>query len=171
LRNEKLMSALKPGRRAGIIQRLSRRAPAINGRKDQMSSIYTAATEAVSINRAPEEVYQFVTTISNLPTWLTSFCKAVERLGDGWAVTTAEGPIPIRFVPPNAFGVMDHDVGPGPGLPEIVSNPMRVVPNGSGSEVMFTLFRRPGTTEAHFLEDLSMVRADLAALRRVMEAR
>jgi hypothetical protein len=44
----------------------------------------------------------------------------------------------VRFVERNRFGVIDHDVT----LPtrETVHNPLTVLPNGTGSEVVFTVW-------------------------------
>lgn len=48
----------------------------------------------------------------------------------------ADGRIGIRFAPANKFSVLDHVVT----LPDgrSILNPMRVVPNDEGSEVLFT---------------------------------
>ena len=46
----------------------------------------------------------------------------------------------------------------------VVRNPLRVLPNDAGSEVVFTLFRRPGTTDVAFAEDAALVAADLDRL-------
>jgi hypothetical protein len=51
-----------------------------------------------------------------------------------------------------------------------VHNPLRVVPNGSGSEVTFTLFRLPGVSEDKFAEDAKWVQKDLNTLKRLLEA-
>jgi len=47
--------------------------------------------------------------------------------------------------------------------------PMRVVANGAGSEVIFTLYRSPGMTEDAYARDLKLVREDLQALKRILE--
>jgi hypothetical protein len=74
----------------------------------------------------------------------------------------------IGFVEQNNYGVLDHAVTVQPGI-EIV-NPMRVVPNGSGSEVMFTLFQLPGTSDEKFAEDAGLVERDLLTLKKALEA-
>lgn len=48
---------------------------------------------------------------------------------------------------------------------------MRVIAAGGGSEVVFTLRRAPGLTDEEFTRDAATVSADLAALKRVLEAR
>jgi hypothetical protein len=70
-------------------------------------------------------------------------------------------------VPENEFGVLDH-YARLPGGRE-VPNPMRVVPNGAGCEVIFTLFRRPGMSDQQFARDARTVDADLRKLRTVLE--
>ncbi len=79
------------------------------------------------------------------------------------------GPVVIAFVPSNDHGVLDHDVTLPSG--ETVHNPMRVIAAGGGSEVVFTLRRAPGMTDEEFTQDAATVSADLAALKRVLEAR
>lgn len=46
---------------------------------------------------------------------------------------------------------------------------MRVVANGSGSQVMFTLFQLPDMSVERYATDLGMVRSDLATLKGVLE--
>ena len=73
----------------------------------------------------------------------------------------------IRISPKNDFGILDHTMIPAPGAEVFV--PMRVVPNGGGSEVIFTLFRQPGMADENFAKDQGMVEQDLATLKQVME--
>ena len=46
---------------------------------------------------------------------------------------------------------------------------MRVIPAGQDCEVVFTLRRRPGMSDAEFSDDAGAVAADLARLRRNLE--
>jgi hypothetical protein len=72
------------------------------------------------------------------------------------------GAIEIAFTGPRELGILDHDVT----LPDgtVVRNPLRVLPNDDGSEVVFTLFRRPGMTDVTLAEDTALVAADLDRL-------
>ncbi|MCA9070771.1 MAG: hypothetical protein KDA84_17695, partial [Planctomycetaceae bacterium] len=72
---------------------------------------------------------------------------------------TPTGWVGIRFVPTNDFGVLDHVVTLPDG--QSILNPMRVVANGEGSELMFTLFQLPGMSDEQFAKDTGMVEADL----------
>lgn len=47
--------------------------------------------------------------------------------------------------------------------------PMRVIPNGGGSELRFTVFRRPELTHEMFNEDAETVQSNLAALKKLLE--
>jgi hypothetical protein len=125
-------------------------------------------TITISIARAPEVVYDFVSNPENLPRWATAFCKSVRRSGDQWIIESPDGPVKIRFVERNAFGVADHYVSPAPGVEIYV--PLRVVANEqSASEVMFTLFRLPMMSDEWFQRDVEMVTRDLNQLKNVLE--
>ena len=73
----------------------------------------------------------------------------------------------VRFAAPNAFGILDHDVVLESGA--TFHNPMRVLPNGDGSEVVFTLFRLPGMSDAQFAADAGAVERDLRELEALLE--
>ena len=108
---------------------------------------------SISIARPPAEVYRFASEPKNLPRWARGLAQSEVQFDRG--VVIAESPMGtarVRFAEPNALGILDHDVTLPSG--ETVHNPMRVMPNGSGSEVVFSVFKRPGVT------DLSIVTAD-----------
>lgn len=125
-------------------------------------------TLSVQINRIPSEVYDFASKPENFPQWVNSFCLSVRETEDGWFVETPTGFVGIQFLPANGFGVLDHVVTLPDG--QSILNPMRVVANGEGSEVMFTLFQNAGRTDEQFEEDAQMVESDLEALKAVMES-
>ena len=54
---------------------------------------------------------------------------------------------------------------------EVVYIPLRVIADGNGSEVVFTLRRRPGMSDQDFKADADAMAADLGRLRQVLEAR
>jgi hypothetical protein len=122
---------------------------------------------SIAIDRSPGAVYEFVSSPENLPRWAAGLGKSVERAGCGWKVRTPQGMMGLRFAPENSFGVLDHYVKPADGAEIYV--PMRVVENGAGSEVLFTLFRQPEMTDAEFAADCALVERDLAALKAVLE--
>lgn len=124
---------------------------------------------SISINRPPAEVYAWAGNPLNLPQWAAGLARSqVSPDGDSWQVQAPFGRVRLRFAPANDFGVMDHDVELETG--EVVHNPMRVVPNGTGSEFIFTLIRQPGMTDAQFEADAQAVAADLQTLKKLLEA-
>lgn len=134
-----------------------------------MSSMRKTRTVSVSIDCPPDDVAAFASSPENLPKWAAAFAHSVRRSGDDWLVETPAGEIAIRFVACNEFGVLDHVVTLSSG--ESVTNPMRVVPNGEGSEVMFTLFQASETSEQEFAADAAMVQRDLQTLKIILEGR
>ncbi|MDF2662575.1 MAG: polyketide cyclase, partial [Paenibacillus sp.] len=103
----------------------------------------------------------------NLQQWIPSFAESVQRSGDELIVETSEGPMKFRFVESNDYGVADHFVTLLSG--ECIYNPMRVIANGTSSEVMFTLFKRPGMSDEQYADDARNVASDLNALKAVLE--
>ena len=130
-----------------------------------MARTFPSRTLAISIDRAPEDVYAFVSNPENLPRW--SFVTSVRRDGDAWVASSADGSFALRFVPDNPFGVLDHYVTLSPGTELHV--PMRVIPNGHGSEVLFTLLQTGDTSDEAFERDTRTVRRDLERLKQVLE--
>ena len=124
---------------------------------------------SIAIDRAPRDVYAFAATGENLPKWAAGLSGGtIEKLGNGeWAADSPMGRVRIKFAARNDLGVLDHDVTLRNGA--VVHNPMRVVPNGRGSEVTFVLFRRAGVTDEAFAADAAMVEGDLRKLKAIVE--
>ncbi len=132
-----------------------------------MTATYESRTISVAIDRPPREVYDFAVVPENLPRWATGLGSSGEPAGDAWVAQTVEGPVRVRFVERNELGVLDHYVTLPGG--NVVYNPMRVVGNGSGSELSFTLFHLPGVTGEQFEADAAWVARDLNALKLLLE--
>ncbi|WP_432968170.1 SRPBCC family protein [Dactylosporangium sp. CA-233914] len=122
----------------------------------------------VHVDQSPERVYEYAADPANLPEWAPGLCDAVEREGDRWFADSGMGRIELTFAPANPFGVLDHDVRLPSG--EVFHNPVRVVPHDNGSEIVFTLRRQDGMSDADFDRDTAAVRADLEALKRIVES-
>ena len=121
---------------------------------------------SVSIDRPLAEVYAFASDPQNLPRWAPGLGSAVERDGDGWFVETAQGRVGLTFAPQNEYGVLDHVVRTPT---ETVYMPARVIADGDACEVVLTLRRTPGMTDAELDRDTALVTADLALLKQVVE--
>jgi hypothetical protein len=132
-----------------------------------MGRTYRAKTLTISINRPVAEVYAFATKVENLPRWATSFVRSIRKTAEGWVADTSEGAMGFEFAAKNEFGVLDQIVRPAPGIEILV--PIRVVPNGDGAEVIFTLIQFPGMSDEKFSRDSGMVERDLKTLKTVLE--
>ena len=118
------------------------------------------------IGRPADEVYAYASDPANLPRWAPGLGNSVEQVDGQWFVETPAGRVRVAFAPRNDFGILDHYVTLSSG--EVIYIPFRVIADDSGSEVLFTLRRRPGMTDAEFEADVNAVVADLARLKHVM---
>lgn len=124
-------------------------------------------TIGISIERDWRQVYEAAWRPQDFPKWASGLSRSpLEKDGgEWWRGEGPDGPIRIRFTGRNGFGVMDHHVDAG-GAEVYV--PMRIVPNGEGTEVLLTLFRQPGMSDGKFAADAEWVSRDLIALRSVV---
>lgn len=132
-----------------------------------METIREVRHISVFINRPPNEVYDFASNPENLPNWATGLGGSIKNVNGEWIAESPMGKIKIRFTEKNKFGILDHDVVLESGLK--IHNPMRVVPSGAGSEIIFTLFRQPNISDEKFLEDAKWVEKDLRILKDLLE--
>ena len=128
--------------------------------------MYRTHTVSVGIAVDPKTVYTYASNPANLPTWAPSFVNSIENKGGHWVADTSLGHAKFRFTPANEFWILDHDVELSTGT---FHNPMRVIPNGAGCEVLFTLVQLPSISDEQFQTDMDTVRADLNKLRTVVE--
>jgi hypothetical protein len=104
-----------------------------------------------SIARPPAEVAAFAGDPANLTRWATGVTPEMT----------------VVFLAGRELGILDHDVT----LPDGTTfhNPMRVLANDDGSEVVFTLYRRDGTTDDEHAADVAAITGDLANLKGLLE--
>ena len=133
-----------------------------------MHQLMKSKTMSVAIAVSPSAVYEFASNPENMPEWARGFAKVVTRSKGGWVVETADGSVTLRFVERNALGVLDHIVTLPTGLE--IRNPMRVIANGSGSEVVFTLFQTENLSDTEFAADAELVKNDLYMLKQILES-
>jgi Polyketide cyclase / dehydrase and lipid transport len=121
------------------------------------------------IDRPAQDVYAYASNPANVPEWAAGLGGSIEQVDGGWVAESPMGRVVVTFAESNEYGVLDHDVTLPSG--ETVYNPMRVIPDGDGSEVVFTIRRRPGMTDDDFDRDASAVQADLLTLKNLLEGR
>ncbi|SDQ90860.1 hypothetical protein SAMN05444161_1037 [Rhizobiales bacterium GAS191] len=138
-----------------------------NERMTLMTLTQPSRTLSVRIERAFGETYDFLAEPQNFPQWASGLGQSFAFADGVWTAQTPLGTVRIAFTPRNGFGVLDHRVTlPGGADVEV---PMRVIANGEGSEVLFTLFRLPDMSPEKFAEDAAWVERDLATLKALLE--
>lgn len=129
--------------------------------------IFKSRHVSASISRPTDEVYDFSSNPENLPLWTSGLSGAIKNVNGDWVAESPMGRVKIRFANKNRFGILDHDVTLPSG--EIFYNPMRVFPNNDGSELVFTLYQRPGMSDNDFTSDGEQIKSDLARLKTLIE--
>ncbi|MFJ8979603.1 SRPBCC family protein [Streptomyces sp. NPDC102282] len=122
---------------------------------------------SIRIDRPAGQVYAYASEPSHLPAWAAGLGASIEETDGQWIADSPMGRVVVDFAPRNDFGVLDHHVTLPSG--ETVYNPVRVIADGPGCEVVFTLRRRPGVSAEEFRRDEAAVSADLATLKRIAE--
>jgi carbon monoxide dehydrogenase subunit G len=130
-------------------------------------SLQRAAVVHISILATPKSVVAFLADMENWKTW-APWVRSVTRLSEGsWSLDTTDGAMTVRFVERNSFGILDHRVTLASGM--TVHNAMRVVPNGSGSELEMVVMQSPEMSAAQFDQDVQAVTDDFARLKTAAE--
>jgi hypothetical protein len=122
----------------------------------------------ITIDRPARAVYDFVRTPTNLPRWAPGLASEVRPEGDHWIGQSEFGTVTFRFVPENDFLIADHLVTVESGAQTL--NPVRVIDNAEGADVVFSVVQEPGQSEDEFEQVLGIVDGDLQRLKSVLEA-
>lgn len=103
----------------------------------------------------------------NMNDWASGLGLSLRKENGVWLANGPEGPVRIRFSPPNAFGIADHWVEVTPDV--VVYVPLRAIAHGEGTDVQLTLLRLPDMSDAKFAEDADWIRRDLETLKNLLE--
>ena len=122
---------------------------------------------SVSIDRSAAQVYEFASNPENLPRWAGGLSDSIKKVNDEWIAEAPMGRVKVKFAEKNKFGVLDHQVTLESGVK--FYNPMRVIPNNDGSELVFTLYRQPDMSDQTFAEDGELIEKDLKNLKTLLE--
>ena len=120
-------------------------------------------TRSIAIDAPPERVHRFIADPINIPRWAPAFATAIRPNDAHWIATTERGETEII--------VASH---PESGTLDILSAAdrtrgafARVISNGAGSEVLFTLFFDPGTPEQAVTAQMTVIDEELASIKRL----
>lgn len=132
--------------------------------------MFNSVVISVAIERPYREVYEFLAEPRNFPTWASNLGDTFEQVSEtDWVTKTRSGRTVLRFARRNDYGILDHTIiaeGQSP-----VSVPMRVVENGEGAEIVYTLFQLPGMDDVTFRSEVEWITSDFNALKAMLEAR
>ena len=124
-------------------------------------------TMNISIKCDPKTVYEFLSNLENLPKWAPSTFPSIRKVNGEWLVDTPHGQNKVMLTEKNNFGILDHSVKLVSGAEVYV--PMRVLRNGTGSEVLLTIFQTTELTDEAFIQDIKMVERDPNHLKTIIE--
>lgn len=96
------------------------------------------------------------------PSWAAGLSRGIRCEAGRWFTDLPMGVVEVRFTGAVDQGILDRDVTLPGGL--VVHDPLRVVPNDRGSEIVFTVFRRDDVSDADFRADVEAGCADLDRL-------
>jgi Polyketide cyclase / dehydrase and lipid transport len=126
-----------------------------------------ADTRTVSIQAPPARVLEFVADVQNLPRWAVGFAKSVSQTPGGWVVRTERGELGIRVDVDRQRGTIDFWMSPGPGVDVLAAS--RVLPRGTGSELIFTQFQTAEMPDDVFARSVQTLVHELTVLKALME--
>jgi hypothetical protein len=120
------------------------------------------------IERTPAVVCAFLADHRNLPKWAAGLSAGISEENGVVVSESPMGKVQVQFASGSELGVFDHDVTVEDG--RTFHNPLRVLKNDGGSEVVFTLYRHLGVTDEAFEQDAALISADLKRLAAALGA-
>jgi hypothetical protein len=126
----------------------------------------SASTRSIAIAAPPAAVLDLVGDGARMPEWAPGFAPNVRADGDLWVVDSGGGELRIRLRVDRESGTVDI-LGTAD---ERVGAFSRVVPNGEGSEFLFTLLFDEGTDAAAIDAQMKVVEGELATVRALVES-
>src|SRR5690242_9618481 len=94
-------------------------------------------TKSVGIDRAPDDVFDFLADASNWPRFAVVNIQSISRTADAhwWRMETPRGPGQLRIFADRRNGILDHEFRNDEAHWRV---PARVVGNGRGAEFLMT---------------------------------
>ena len=120
------------------------------------------------VEKPVDEVRRFLAEPRNFARWAAVDEATFRQVGPlEWAADAPAGPRIVRFSPPNDEGIFDHAFYE-PGT-EPVMMPMRAMPQGTGTLIAFTFYRRPGMDDEQLASALEWIQLDFLGLKALLE--
>lgn len=124
---------------------------------------------SIPIQRDCGVVYAYLAEPQNFEKWAAVEAGSFMPLANGdWEGQTPFGFRHFRFTPANPYGVLDHAIFEPGETPLFM--PMRVVPNGAGTDLSFTFYQRDCMSDDQFASSIEWIGTDLLGLKSLIEA-
>jgi hypothetical protein len=130
-----------------------------------MRTTNRAEHRSLGVLAAPEKVHAYLADASNLPTWAPAFASSVRPSGASWLVGRDGAEFAIDVLADHRSGAVDFVAADDHARGLFA----RVLPNGSGSEVVFTLMFEPDAPERVVAAQTLTLETELAAVRDACE--
>lgn len=124
-----------------------------------------AHTESVTLEAPFAKAFAYLSNPAHLPEWANVYCQHIERSSDEWIAQTVIGRLGIRYQCDRASGTIDIVSIMEPGMEDTAYT--RLIPNGTGSEFLFTFFRSDDMTDEIFDSQRWGLREELRSLRAI----
>jgi cold-inducible RNA-binding protein len=129
-----------------------------------MKNTHVAKTLTASLPGNPQTIFAFIADSENLSSWFSSFCRSLRRENGSLLVESPRGAVPVRFVRNDHSLVLDIVVQPAEGIE--LTHAIRLLSNGEGAEMVWTLVKPLGLLDSVFHEQLRWAGSALNALRK-----
>jgi hypothetical protein len=127
--------------------------------------VNSTQTRSIAIAAPPEAVVELLADGTRLPEWAPQFASEARAEGDHWVIGSGGPPFRIRIKASADFGTVDIVSADD----ERIGSFSRVIPNGKGSEFLFTLLFPQGTDQAAIDAQMAVVEGELEAVRSLVE--
>ncbi|MEW6684206.1 MAG: SRPBCC family protein [Nitrospirota bacterium] len=135
----------------------------------QPEATHERVHQTITIRATPNAVFDFVANIETLPQWAVVFCQKLRRDGSRWIVTTPGGEMTLRYASDPRSGVVDMYTSVAGGEEDVAYS--RVIPNGDGSEYVFTFFQTSDISDQDFARMGAALKKELGVLKGLLEKR
>jgi uncharacterized protein YndB with AHSA1/START domain len=129
------------------------------------SDFKRSETRSIAIDAPPDKVHRFISDATNIPRWAPAFATAIRPSDYHWVATSERGEAEIIVASNPDSGTLD-----------ILSAAdrtrgafARVIGNGPGSEVLFTLFFALDTPEQAVAAQMTVVDGELASIKQLTQ--
>src|SRR5690348_15163673 len=113
-----------------------------------MKNTSFAKTLTASLPWSVPMAFSCISDPENLPSWHGSFCRSLRRDNGSLIVESPRGEVVVHFVRDDHSHVLDLVVRVGEGV--TLTHAIRLIPNGEGSEIIWTLVKPLGLADNVF---------------------